>query len=94
MAKYNHWNNYSKFAKWRKWARRMLIARDGCVCGVCHKEIAKMRQVSLDHVIPRSRGGSDDISNLQLAHKDCNRDKADMTPEEWKEFQYGSLDSD
>lgn len=30
---------------------------------------------TVDHVIPRSLGGSDDLSNLRLAHWSCNRAK-------------------
>lgn len=36
-----------------------------------------------DHVIPRSRGGSDDESNIVIACASCNSAKGDRTPEEW-----------
>jgi 5-methylcytosine-specific restriction endonuclease McrA len=38
-------------------------------------------------VIPRSRGGSDTISNYLLACQDCNNDKADQTVSEWLGIQ-------
>lgn len=38
----------------------------------------------IDHVIPRSRGGSNDFENLTPACRDCNLDKSDRTPEEWR----------
>jgi len=33
--------------------------------------------LSIDHVRPRSKGGSEEISNLRLVHKTCNCSKAD-----------------
>lgn len=37
----------------------------------------------LDHIMPRSRGGSDDPENLVPACGPCNRSKGARTPEEW-----------
>lgn len=62
---------------------RELALRDGVDCGICHKPVdmtlrAPDRQrASIDHVIPRARGGSNDPSNLQLAHLTCNQLKSD-----------------
>ncbi|NDA64079.1 MAG: HNH endonuclease, partial [Chitinophagia bacterium] len=39
-------------------------------------------QLSIDHVIPRSRGGNDSWENLATACQKCNAKKGDMTPEE------------
>lgn len=36
----------------------------------------------VDHVIPRSKGGTDDLDNLVLACSECNNRKAGRTPEE------------
>lgn len=36
-----------------------------------------------DHVVPRSRGGSDEPSNIVLACYSCNASKGARTPEEW-----------
>jgi 5-methylcytosine-specific restriction endonuclease McrA len=33
--------------------------------------------VTIDHVVPRCRGGVDALTNLVLACKGCNREKAD-----------------
>lgn len=55
-----------------------LIALDGPRCNLCG---ATDRFLATDHVIPRSAGGSNDISNLQLVCEPCNYKKADLTPE-------------
>ncbi len=34
-------------------------------------------KLEVDHIMPVSRGGSDDISNLQLLCFECNRGKSD-----------------
>lgn len=39
-------------------------------------------QMNIDHVIPRSRGGSNHFENLVLCHKQINLQKGDRTPEE------------
>ena len=31
------------------------------------------RGPSIDHIVPRSQGGGDDLANLRLAHWGCNR---------------------
>lgn len=55
-----------------------LIALDGARCNLCG---ATDRFLAADHVIPRSAGGSHDISNLQLVCEPCNYKKADLDVE-------------
>lgn len=40
----------------------------------------------VDHVIPRSKGGTDDLSNLVLCCQTCNSTKRDRTPEWLREY--------
>lgn len=62
---------------------RGLAARDGATCGICGTEVdmalraPHLMRPSADHIVPRARGGSDDPSNLQLAHLWCNQVKSD-----------------
>jgi hypothetical protein len=60
--------------------RERIFSRDDYTCQYCGS-----RGVSLqcDHVIPVSRGGSNDDSNLVTACKPCNLSKHAKTPEEW-----------
>jgi len=39
--------------------------------------------LEIDHVIPRSEGGSDAPGNLQVLCKDCNEGKSATMPERW-----------
>ncbi len=39
---------------------------------------------SVDHVIARSHGGTDDISNCKPAHKVCNSSRGNRPIEEWR----------
>src|SRR5262249_53267218 len=41
----------------------------------------------VDHIIPRSRGGTDDRDNLAPACKLCNMEKLDFTPEEYRVYR-------
>lgn len=53
--------------------RVLALAKGRCaLCGATSKE----RRIEVDHVIPRSRGGSNDISNLQALCDECNRGKS------------------
>jgi 5-methylcytosine-specific restriction enzyme A len=48
--------------------RQRILERDRFVCALCGHPGAD----SVDHVVPRSRGGSNDDSNLRAAHAHCN----------------------
>lgn len=49
-----------------------LIAIFGRWCHICGKPIGKRSVVSVDHIIPKSEGGTNDIENLRPAHRGCN----------------------
>lgn len=58
-------------------SRRAIFARDQGRCGYCGRA-----GDTLDHIVPRSRGGEHTWTNLVLACKTCNQRKADRTPDE------------
>lgn len=53
--------------------RSAIYARDGHKCQYC----GATRKLTIDHVIPKSRGGSDDWDNLVVACSSCNVKKGD-----------------
>lgn len=59
-------------------SRQNLYKRDGYKCVYCEGR----DNLTLDHVIPRSRGGRDSWHNLVTACQRCNTEKGDRTPEE------------
>jgi 5-methylcytosine-specific restriction endonuclease McrA len=59
--------------------RKEIFARDGYACVYCGKA---MRDLTLDHVMPRHRGGPHTWENLVAACKSCNHRKAGRTPQE------------
>ncbi len=72
-------NNYvSKPYKGVVLNRQNIFKRDGNKCVYCghHKDL------TLDHVMPKSRGGKTNWDNLVTACKKCNSRKGDYTPEE------------
>ena len=57
---------------------RALIPQRHLLCYLCGELILDQREFSLDHVIPKSKGGATEIWNLYPAHKYCNECKADI----------------
>lgn len=69
---YDYWHWY--------YIRIGLLERDKC-CRYCRKPLDKYT-VTIDHFVPKSRGGTDDFhENLVASCKECNQDKGDMPPE-------------
>jgi 5-methylcytosine-specific restriction endonuclease McrA len=62
-------------------SRKNIFLRDRNTCMYCG-EVFHPSKLTLDHIIPRAQGGKDTWSNLVAACGDCNRRKADRTPEE------------
>lgn len=58
-------------------SRRAVMARDGHRCQYCGATAD-----SIDHVVPRSRGGTHEWENVTAACRPCNLRKRDRTPEE------------
>ena len=61
--------------------RRNLMFRDAHQCQYCGKR-PPLRDLNIDHVMPRSRGGDDSWENLVTACRICNLRKGWKTPEE------------
>lgn len=73
--------NYIKYhTKKLKINRNRIFKRDNHQCVYC----GSRKDLTLDHVIPKSRGGTNDWTNLVTSCSRCNVKKADRTPEEAK----------
>ncbi|MFO7630331.1 MAG: HNH endonuclease [Prochlorococcaceae cyanobacterium] len=59
--------------------RRNVLQRDGHCCQYCGYQ---GDQLSIDHVLPRSRGGPDSWENVATACLPCNVRKGNRTPPE------------
>lgn len=57
-----------------------IFRRDGFKCRYCGL-VAGETELTIDHVVPRTLGGSDDPSNLVTACKDCNAGKTSSNPD-------------
>lgn len=61
--------------------RNNIIWRDDSRCQYCYKDVPE-RELTLDHVVPRSKGGTNTWTNLVASCKKCNQTKRDRTPDE------------
>lgn len=64
-----------------RFRKKVLFNRDGWRCQYCDCHLSR-ETATVDHIIPRSRGGGNSWLNCVTACKSCNKRKADMTPEE------------
>lgn len=66
----------------KKWYEIMktVFKRDDYTCRYCGK---KGGILEVDHIVPFSKGGSDDLSNLATSCRHCNRQKRDKSVEEF-----------
>jgi hypothetical protein len=61
-------------------SRRELYHRDGGLCLYCGTRLA-YREMQVEHVLPRSKGGEHEWTNVVSACESCNRHKDDRSPE-------------
>ena len=59
--------------------RRNILRRDLYKCAYCGRGDLRL---TIDHIVPKARGGSDSWENLISACTVCNNKKGDQTPEE------------
>jgi len=65
----------------RALSRKNILLRDRYTCQFCGKQFSSS-DLTLDHVMPRSRGGPTSWENLVACCYQCNNRKGDRTPEE------------
>lgn len=74
-----HRNYYYRVTKPRRQAR----AKCNTTKGSCHY-CGELKTLTIDHVVPRARGGADSRENLVLACYWCNMSKGGQLLEEWR----------
>ena len=62
-------------------SRRNIYKRDRYTCQYCHTQLGS-ENLTIDHVLPRSRGGTSTWENCVLACLECNKRKSNRTPAE------------
>lgn len=60
-----------------------IYEREKKKCFYCGKNL-KFRQITLDHYLPKSKGGTEDIFNLVLSCRKCNRLKGNKIPRNYE----------
>jgi 5-methylcytosine-specific restriction endonuclease McrA len=68
----------SKNYKNKERQTRLFLLRKSDKCAICGVKFSSMRDITLDHIIPKSKGGGNDLQNLQLAHERCNMEKGNL----------------
>lgn len=77
-------------------AREHLIKQQGMYCYLCGAELCNTKSimsreeskriVTVEHKVPLTRGGTNNIDNLALACASCNMIKGNKTVEEYKTY--------
>ena len=71
------------YVKWRvrklKVTRQRLFKRDNYECAYCGTK----KNLTIDHILPKSRGGQNNWTNLVTCCSSCNLRKGSKTPEEF-----------
>lgn len=67
--------------KHRSLSRKNILLRDHSTCQYCGHQYPPS-ELTLDHIIPRSRGGESTWDNLVACCKKCNHQKSNRTPDE------------
>lgn len=75
--------------RWIRAEKRLAIyIRDGFACAYCGRDLrnAAPADVTLDHLLPRSAGGTNDATNLVTACRSCNSSRQDKP---WIDYATG-----
>lgn len=76
--------NYDRVPKTRaKLSRANIYRRDGSRCMYCGGQFRRS-ELTIDHVVPRARGGTTTWTNCVAACLPCNSEKADAPPEKYR----------
>ncbi|MCT4641084.1 MAG: HNH endonuclease [Bacteriovoracaceae bacterium] len=71
-------NNFKQL-NYVKFTRENVFYRDNFTCAYCGQKFVKS-ELTMDHIVPKSRGGATDWLNIISSCAPCNNKKADRTP--------------
>lgn len=76
----NHLYWATRTEKYSGYSHRIskLIKRQYGQCAICGDQFTPMDVIEADHIVSRSKGGSDKLSNLQALHKHCHIQKSHL----------------
>ncbi len=92
--KYTSWGDPSDISQEKAEARRLRSTRwwrRKCASGRCHYCGRRFppSELTMDHLVPLSRGGRSVRENLVPACKECNNRKRNLLPSEWEDYLRG-----
>lgn len=71
------------FRKGVPWSKRNVFTRDEFTCQYCNTKFKKKsKSLTIDHVVPKSKGGKTSWVNCVCACRNCNSNKDNRTPNE------------
>lgn len=79
LSEYISHQSEEKSTSVSKSLKKVILEAYGENCFGCDKSL-KGTEVTIDHIIPKSKGGKADIFNLQPLCESCNQEKADQVP--------------
>lgn len=91
MATYEYIVSEQQIKKEKEKAKRLRktqwwLARVGKgICHYCGRKVGR-ENLTMDHIVPLTRGGKTRKGNVVPACKECNNKKKNMLPIEWKEY--------
>lgn len=80
LARLRNLTVYEEWAALRSVLSPIVFRRDQYRCVYCGSE----QDLTVDHILPLSRGGNNQLDNLATACRCCNSSKNNKTPEEWQ----------
>lgn len=82
--KYSARRNTGSIENWQH--IKELLIKQNYKCPYTNKELVLGLNASMDHIVPKSRGGANSLDNLQWVDKKVNSIKLDMTHDEFIEL--------
>ena len=69
---------------WIRQEKRLAIyLRDGLACAYCGDSVENGARLTLDHILPASKGGSNDDTNLITCCERCNKSRGNRSIGRW-----------